>query len=75
MLEPNVFDEKAKCIYESHKEEWETLYSGKVIAIDIDANDLVPVGESIEEVDLKARNERPGHQIFVRKVGKNPATL
>lgn len=74
MLESNVFDEKAKCIYEAHKEEWEKLYSGKVIAIDIDANDLVSVGENIEEVDLKARSKRPGHQIFVRRVGKNPAT-
>jgi hypothetical protein len=33
----------------------------------------VSVGENIGEVDLEARRERPGHQIFMRRVGKNPA--
>jgi len=74
MLEPQIFDEKARSIYEAHKDEWEKLYSGKIIAIDIDANDLVFVGENIEDVDLEARRERPGHQIFMRRVGKNSAT-
>jgi len=73
MLEPNKFDEKAKSIYEAHKEEWEKLYNGKIIAIDIDANDLASIGENISDVDLEARRERPGHQIFMRRVGKNPA--
>lgn len=67
-----LFDEKAKSIYEAHKDEWEKLYNGKIIAIDIDANDLVSVGENIGDVDLEARKERPGHQIFMRRVGKNP---
>lgn len=73
MLGPNIFDEKAKRIYEAHKEEWEKLYNGKIIAIDIDANDFVSVGENIGDVDLEARKERPGHRIFMRRVGKNPA--
>lgn len=73
MLDPNKFDEKAKSIYEAHKEDWEKLYNGKIIAIDIDANDLASVGENIGDVDLEARKERPGHQIFMRRVGKNPA--
>jgi len=73
MLEPNIFDEKAKQIYEAHKDEWERLYNGKIVAIDIDTNDLASVGENIGDVDLEARRERPGHQIFMRRVGKNPA--
>jgi hypothetical protein len=75
MLEPNIFDEKAKHIYEVHKEEWEKLYNGKIIAIDIDANDLVSVGEDIGDVDIEARKERPGHHIFMRRVGTNPAIV
>jgi hypothetical protein len=43
MLEPDVFDEKAKHIYEAHKNEWERLYNGKIIAIDIDSSDLISV--------------------------------
>jgi len=38
MLEPAIFDEKAKSIYEAHKDEGEKLYNGKIIAIDINAN-------------------------------------
>ena len=74
MLDPDIFDEKAKSIYETHKDEWEKLYNGKIIAIDIDADDLVSVGENIGDVDLEARRERPGHQIFMRRVGNNSAT-
>ena len=75
MIEASIFDEKAKQIYEAHMEEWEKLYNGKIIAIDIDANDLVSVGEHIGDVDLEARRKRPGHRIFMRRVGKNPATV
>ena len=73
MLEPNKFDDMAKSIYESHKKEWEKIFIGKIIAIDIDANDFVSVGENINDVDLEARRERPGHRIFIRRVGDNPA--
>jgi tRNA threonylcarbamoyladenosine modification (KEOPS) complex Pcc1 subunit len=48
VLELNKFDEKAELIYESHKEEWEKLYNGKIIAIGIDANDLESVGSTLE---------------------------
>ncbi len=75
MIEASIFDEKARQIYESHREEWEKLYNGKIIAIDIDTNDLVSVGEHIGDVDLEARRKRPGHKIFVRRVGKNPAVV
>lgn len=75
MIEASIFDEKAKQIYESHKEEWEKLYNRKIIAIDIDASDLVSVGEHIDDVDLEARRKRPGHRIFMRRVGKNPAVV
>lgn len=75
MLEADEAGEKAKHIYEAHKEEWERLYDGKIIAIDIDANDFASVGDQFREVGLEARKERPGHHIFIRRVGKNPVVL
>lgn len=75
MTEAGIIDEKAKKIYEAHRDEWEKLYSGKIIAIDIDENNLASVGEHISDVDLEARSKRPGHRIFMRRVGKNPAVV
>ena len=72
MADTNNFDEKAKQIYESHMEEWEKLYLGKIIAIDIDDKNLVAVGENLSKVGLEAKTRLPGHRIFLRKVGKNP---
>ena len=75
MTDASIIDEKARQIYETHREEWEKLYSGKIIAIDIEENNLVFVGEHIGIVDLEARKKRPGHRLFMRRVGKNPATV
>ena len=75
MTDANIIDEKARHIYETHREEWEKLYSGKIIAIDIEDNNLVTVGEHINDVDLEARKKRPGHRLFMRRVGRNPATV
>lgn len=75
MLGADEDGEKEKYIYEAHKEEWERLYYGKIIAIDIDVNDFASVGDQFREVGLKARKERPGHHIFIRRVGKNPVVL
>jgi hypothetical protein len=75
MLEADEAGEKAKHIYEAHKEEWERLYDGKIIAIDIDANDFASVGDQFREVGLEARKERLGHHIFIRRVGKNTVVL
>ncbi len=75
MTEPSIIDEKAKQIYESYREEWEKLYYGKIIAIDIDDNNLVAVGEYASKVGLEARTKRPSHRIFMRRVGKNPSVV
>jgi len=75
MTDASIIDEKAKHIYEAHREEWETLFIGKIIAIDIEENDLASVGERIADVDFDARKKRPGHRLFMRRVGKNPATV
>ncbi|NJD51260.1 MAG: hypothetical protein FIB07_00135 [Candidatus Methanoperedens sp.] len=48
---------------------------GKIIAVDIEENNLVSVGEHISDVDLEARKKRPSHRLFMRRVGKNPATV
>jgi hypothetical protein len=75
MTDASIIDEKAKNVYETNREEWEKLYMGKIIAIDIEENDLVAVGEHIGDVDLDARKKRPDHRLFMRRVGKNPATV
>lgn len=75
MTDASMIDEKAKQIYENHREEWEKLYSGKIIAIDVEENNLASVGENIGIVDLEARKKRPGHRLFMRRVGRNPATV
>lgn len=75
MTDASIIDEKAKQIYETHREEWEKLYSGKIIAIDVEENNLASVGENIGIVDLEARKKRPGHRLFMRRVGRNPATV
>ena len=74
MTDASIIDEKARHIYEAHRKEWEKQYTGKIIAIDIEENNLASVGERISDVDLDARKKRPGHRLFVRRVGKNPAT-
>ena len=71
MTEPDIFDNKANHIYESYRKEWERLYSGMIIAIDIDNADMVSVRKNINKVGLKARIKRPGHRIFMCQVGKN----
>ncbi|HLB70979.1 MAG TPA: hypothetical protein VJJ51_08035 [Candidatus Methanoperedens sp.] len=75
MTEASIIDEKARQIYEAHREDWEKLYNGKIIAIDIEDNNIASVGEHIGEVDLEARKKRPGHRLFMRRVGKNPAVV
>jgi hypothetical protein len=75
MMEANIIDEKARQIYEAHREDWEKLYKGKIIAIDVEDNNIASVGEHIRDVDLEARKKRPGHRLFMRRVGKNPAVV
>ena len=70
-----IIDKKAEEIYEMHKEEWEKLYYGKVVAIDIDNCDLVAVGEKPGKVGIEARGKRFNHRIFMRRVGKDPAVM
>lgn len=73
MNEALLIDEKAKQIYETHREEWEKRYVGKIIAIDIEENNIASVGERIS--DVEARRKRPGHRLFMRRVGKNPTVV
>ncbi len=75
MAEASIIDEKARQIYEAHREDWEKLYNGKIIAIDIEDNNIASIGEHIGDVDLEARKKRPGHRLFMRRVGKNPAVV
>lgn len=71
----DMIDKKANQIYDAHKEEWEKLYYGKIIAIDIDICDMVAVGDDPRKVGLEARKKQKKHHIFMRRVGKNPEVM
>ena len=56
-------------VYQRKKEEWERLYLEKIIAIEVEKEDLAGVGDNIDEVCDKALNKYPGSKFFFRKVG------
>ncbi len=66
------FDTKANKIYEFNKQDWESRYYDKVIAIDLDAEKLIAVADSLLEIDELIDRLCPDHEVLVRKVGTNP---
>ena len=73
MLKKTEFEAKANKIYESNKNDWERKYYGKVIAIDIEAEKLVAVADTILEVDKLIDRLFPDHRVLVRRVGVKSA--
>ncbi|MDO8728185.1 MAG: hypothetical protein Q7J35_19190 [Candidatus Methanoperedens sp.] len=72
MLRKSEFEGKAKKIYDKNKNDWESKYYGKVIAIDLDAEKLIAVADSLFEVDKSVDRLCPDHKVLVRRVGDNP---
>jgi hypothetical protein len=72
MPNKTIFEKKANKIYETNKNDWETRYYGKIIAIDIDAGKLIAVADSLLEVDKLIDRLCPEHKVFVRRVGAKP---
>jgi len=72
MFKRNEFETKANKLYDANKKDWESKYYGKVIAIDLDAEKLVAVADSLFEVDTLIDRLCPNHKVLVRRVGKNP---
>lgn len=68
---PNVKElvEKAKEIYNSHKEELETSHGGEYIVIEVNSGKYF-VGTTKDEAMAKARKEFPKILLFVRRIGE-----
>lgn len=72
MLNKTDFERKANKIYESNKNDWESRYYGKVIAIDLDEEKLIGVANSLLEVDKLIDGLCPNNKVLVRRVGAYP---
>lgn len=72
MLNKTDFERKANKIYESNRNEWESRYYGKVIAIDLDEEKLIGVANSLLEVDKLIDGLCPNNKVLVRRVGAYP---
>ncbi len=72
MFKKTEFEAKANKIYNANKKDWESKYYGKVIAIDLDAEKLIAIADSLLEVDKLIDRLCPDHKVLVRRVGENP---
>jgi len=66
-------DAIANKIYEFNKLDWESKYYAKMIAIDVDAEKLIAVSDSLIEIDNLLDSICPDHKVLIRKVGIDPA--
>lgn len=68
---PNVkgLVEKAKEIYNSHKEELESSHTGEYVAIDVNSGRYF-VAPTKDETMAKARKEFPKILLFIRRIGE-----
>jgi hypothetical protein len=60
-------------IYQKKRNEWETLYPGKIVAIDVQDGEIAGIGIDLDEVYEKAVKKRPKSVFYFRKVGTCPA--
>ncbi|MFQ6073341.1 MAG: hypothetical protein ACE5KT_11685 [Methanosarcinales archaeon] len=64
---------KANSIYQKHKSNLEREHYGKIIAIDLDMEEIIEIGSDLQTITEKVSKKRSGHKIEIRKVGKNPS--
>lgn len=60
---------KGEIAYLKNREQWEKAHAGRIIAIDVDAEEVAGVGGTIDEALDDALRRQPGKQFYVRKVG------
>ncbi|MFQ6056872.1 MAG: hypothetical protein ACE5J3_12925 [Methanosarcinales archaeon] len=65
------FNKKAREIYDVHKHELEEKHSGKIVAIDLDAEEIYAIIGKDETLSFmqKAYKERAGHKMYLLRVG------
>lgn len=61
--------EKAKEIYNSHKEEWESSHSGKYVVIEVNSGRFY-LGTTKDEAMIQARKDFPKILLFTRRIGE-----
>lgn len=61
-------------VYEEKKEKLESVYLGKIVAIEVESRDVAGIGENLDEAYEKALKKYPGRQFYFRKVGPCPTT-
>jgi hypothetical protein len=64
---------KGEEIYEKHKEKLEKTYLGKIVAIEIESQDVAGIGASLDEAYEEAIKKYPKKEFYFRKVGPCPA--
>lgn len=62
------FAGKAERIYESHREELEEQYLGKIIAIEVDSGDYF-ISQSMDAVSKKAERKHPHKYLHYMRIG------
>jgi hypothetical protein len=65
---------KGEEVYQRRKEEWEQLYLNKIIAIEVEKEELAGAGESIDEASEEALKKYPGKLFYFRRAGPCAAT-
>lgn len=61
-------------VYRKLRRELEESYMGKVVAIDIEKEEMAAIGDDINEVYRAATNKYPNRPFYFRKVGEEPQT-
>lgn len=66
------FVNKCEKVYMAHKEELETKYSGKIVALY--EGGIAAIGEDVDSVYREAIKTHPGKIFYFRRIGKFSAS-
>lgn len=64
---------KGEEVYQRNKEKWERFYLDKIIAIEVEKENLAGAGDDLNDVYDKAIRKYPGGHFYFRRVGPCPA--
>lgn len=60
---------KGEEVYQENREKLEEAYLGKIVAIEIESEDIAGIGASLDEAYEEALKKYPEKQFYFRKVG------
>lgn len=70
-LKPKIVKTLGDQVYEKLEKQLESKYLGKIVAIDLDTEQVVAYGDSVEEAYEAARKKSDKDQFYFRLVGKS----